>query len=69
MLLVARQLTVEYGRSYEEKSLRRMMQFAQICRIEGWNVKTLKETDKLTPDAENHQILASENHQFFCKLK
>jgi len=76
---VARQLTVEYGRSFEEKSLRRMMQFAQIfndeqivvslirqlswthfialipikdelqrdfytqmCRIEGWNVKTLR---------------------------
>ena len=27
---VARQLTVEYGRSFEEKSLRRMMQFAQV---------------------------------------
>jgi predicted nuclease of restriction endonuclease-like (RecB) superfamily len=27
---VARQLTMEYGRSFEEKSLRRMMQFAQI---------------------------------------
>ena len=76
---VARQLTVQYGRSFEEKSLRRMMQFAQIfndeqivgslirqlswthfialipikdelqrdfytqmCRIEGWNVKTLR---------------------------
>ena len=75
---VARQLTVQYGRSFEEKNLRRMMQFAQIfndeqivvslirqlswthfvalipikdelqrdfyaqmCRIEGWNVKTL----------------------------
>ena len=113
---VARQLTVQYGRSFEEKSLRRMMQFAtifddeqivatlwrqlswshfklliplkdelqlnfytQMCRIEGWSVKTLqkkidsmlfertalskkpddlikeelrslKETDKLTPD-------------------
>lgn len=112
----ARQLTMEYGRSFEEKSLRRMMQFAQIfgdeeivatlwrqlswshfkllipikdelqrdfytqmCRIESWNVQTLrnkidsmlfertalskkpdnlirdelkslKETDKLTPD-------------------
>jgi len=76
---VARQLTIQYGRSFEEKSLRRMMQFAQIfndeqivvslirqlswthfialipikdelqrdfytqmCRIEGWNVKTLR---------------------------
>lgn len=76
---VARQLTVLYGRSFEEKNLRRMMQFAQIfndeqivvslirqltwthfialipikvelqrefytqmCRIEGWNVKTLR---------------------------
>lgn len=76
---VARQLTVQYGRSFEEKNLRRMMQFAQIfndeqivvslirqltwthfialipikvelqrefytqmCRIEGWNVKTLR---------------------------
>lgn len=76
---VARQLTVEYGRSFEEKSLRRMMQFAQVfndeqivatlwrqltwshfklliplkdelqrdfytqmCRIEGWSVKTLQ---------------------------
>lgn len=76
---VARQLTAHYGRSFEEKSLRRMMQFAQIfedeqivvslirqlswthfialipikdelqrefytqmCRIEGWNVKTLR---------------------------
>lgn len=76
---VARQLTVEYGRSFEEKNLRRMMQFAQVfndeqivvslirqlswthfialipikdelqrdfytqmCRIEGWNVKTLR---------------------------
>lgn len=113
---VARQLAVQYGRSFEEKNLRRMMQFAhifdneqivvslirqlswthfialipikdelqrdfytQMCRIEGWNVKTLrkkidsmlyertalskkpddlikeelktlKETDKLTPD-------------------
>jgi predicted nuclease of restriction endonuclease-like (RecB) superfamily len=112
----ARQLTIQYGRSFEEKSLRRMMQFAQIfgdeeivatlwrqlswshfkllipikdelqrdfytqmCRIESWNVQTLrnkidsmlfertalskkpdnlirdelkslKETDKLTPD-------------------
>ena len=27
---VARQLTVQYGRSFEEKNLRRMMQFAQI---------------------------------------
>ena len=27
---VARQLTIQYGRSFEEKSLRRMMQFAQI---------------------------------------
>jgi len=113
---VSRQLSIEYGRSFEEKNLRRMMQFAQVfndeqivvslirqlswthfialiplkdelqrdfytqmCRIEGWNVKTLrnkidsmlfertalskkpddlireelrtlKETDKLTPD-------------------
>ena len=76
---VARQLTVQYGRSFEEKSLRRMMQFAQVfedeqivatlwrqlswshfklliplkdelrlnfysqmCRIEGWSVKTLQ---------------------------
>lgn len=76
---VSRQLTAKYGRSFEEKSLRRMMQFAQIfddeqivvslirqlswthfialipiknslqrdfytqmCRIEGWNVKTLR---------------------------
>jgi len=76
---VARQLTIQYGRSFEEKSLRRMMQFAQIfndeqivvslirqlswthfialipikdelqrdfytqmCRIESWNVKTLR---------------------------
>ncbi len=76
---VARQLTTQYGRSFEEKNLRRMMQFAQIfdneqivvslirqltwthfialipikhelqrdfytqmCRIEGWNVKTLR---------------------------
>jgi predicted nuclease of restriction endonuclease-like (RecB) superfamily len=76
---VSRQLTVQYGRSFEEKSLRRMMQFAhifddeqivvslirqlswthfialipikdelqrdfytQMCRIEGWNVKTLR---------------------------
>lgn len=76
---VARQLSIEYGRSFEEKNLRRMMQFAQIfndeqivvslirqltwthfialipikdelqrefytqmCRIEGWNVKTLR---------------------------
>ena len=76
---VARQLAAHYGRSFEEKSLRRMMQFAQIfedeqivvslirqlswthfialipikdelqrefytqmCRIEGWNVKTLR---------------------------
>jgi hypothetical protein len=73
---VARQLTVQYGRSYEEKNLRRMMQFAQVfdeepivvalsrqlswhhfialipvknplqrdfyaqmCRVEGWNIK------------------------------
>jgi hypothetical protein len=76
---VARQLTVQYGRSFEEKSLRRMMQFAQVfedeqivatlwrqlswshfklliplkdelqlnfysqmCRLEGWSVKTLQ---------------------------
>jgi len=76
---VARQLSVQYGRSFEEKNLRRMMQFAhifndeqivvslirqlswthfialipikdelqrdfytQMCRIEGWNVKTLR---------------------------
>jgi predicted nuclease of restriction endonuclease-like (RecB) superfamily len=76
---VARQLTIEYGRSFEEKSLRRMMQFAQVfdneeivatlwrqlnwshfkllipikdelqrdfytqmCRIEGWSVQTLR---------------------------
>ena len=76
---VARQLTAQYGRSFEEKSLRRMMQFAlvfddeqivatlwrqlswshfkvlipikdelklnfytQMCRIEGWSVKTLQ---------------------------
>ena len=75
---VSRQLTAQYGRSFEENSLRRMMQFAQIFndeqnvvslirqlswthfialipiknslqrdfyaqmyRIEGWNVKTL----------------------------
>lgn len=76
---VARQLTVQYGRSFEVKNLRRMMQFAnvfndeqivvslirqltwthfialipikdaiqrdfytQMCRIESWNVKTLR---------------------------
>lgn len=76
---VARQLSNEYGRSFEEKNLRRMMQFAQVfndeqivatlwrqltwshfklliplkdelqrdfytqmCRIEGWSVKTLQ---------------------------
>ena len=76
---VARQLTAQYGKSFEEKSLRRMMQFAivftdeqivatlwrqlswshfkvlipikdelqlnfytQMCRIEGWSVKTLQ---------------------------
>jgi predicted nuclease of restriction endonuclease-like (RecB) superfamily len=76
---VARQLTAQYGRSYEEKNLRRMMQFAQVfddesivvalsrqlswhhfitlipvknplqrdfyaqmCRIEGWNIRTLR---------------------------
>ena len=77
---VARQLVVQYGKSYEEKNLRRMMQFAQVfddeqivvslirqlswthfialipiknplqrdfytqlCRIEGWNIKTLRQ--------------------------
>ena len=77
---VARQLTAQYGRSYEEKNLRRMMQFAQVfddesivvslirqlswthfialiplknplqrdfyaqmCRIENWNVKALRQ--------------------------
>jgi predicted nuclease of restriction endonuclease-like (RecB) superfamily len=76
---LARQLTARYGRGFEEKNLRRMIQFAQIfddeqivvslirqlswthfialipikdslqrdfyvqmCRIEGWNVKTLR---------------------------
>lgn len=76
---VTRQLTAQYGRSFEEKSLRRMMQFAQVfkdeqivatlwrqlswshfkllipikdelqlnfysqmCRVEGWSVKTLQ---------------------------
>jgi len=76
---VAQQLTTQYGKSFEEKSLRRMMQFAmvfddeqivvslirqlswthfialiplkdslqrdfyaQMCRIEGWNVRTLR---------------------------
>jgi predicted nuclease of restriction endonuclease-like (RecB) superfamily len=79
VVAVSRQLTAQYGRSFEEKSLRRMMQFAQIfndeqivatlwrqlswshfkvlipikdelqlnfyaqmCRVEGWNVKTLR---------------------------
>jgi len=77
---VARQLMDRYGKSYEEKNLRRMMQFAQIfsdekivvslirqlswthfialiplkdplqrdfyaqmCRVEGWNVQTLRQ--------------------------
>ena len=77
---IARQLTKQYGKSFEEKNVRRMMQFAQVfndeqnvvslirqlswthfialipikdalqrefytqmCRIEGWNVKTLRE--------------------------
>ena len=77
---VARQLTAHYGKSYEEKNLRRMMQFAQVfddeqivvslirqlswthfialiplksslqrdfyaqmCKIEGWNVKMLRQ--------------------------
>ncbi len=76
---VARQLASQYGKSFEEKNLRRMMQFAeifndeqivvslirhlswthfialiplksslqrdfyaQICRVEGWTVKTLR---------------------------
>ena len=76
---VARQLTIKYGNSFEEKNLRRMMQFSQVfpdeeivvslirqlswthfialipikdelqrdfytqmCRLEGWNVKTLR---------------------------
>jgi len=79
VVAVSRQLTAQFGRSFEEKSLRRMMQFAQIfndeqivatlwrqlswshfkvlipikdelqlnfyaqmCRVEGWNVKTLR---------------------------
>jgi len=79
VVAVSRQLTSQYGKSFEEKSLRRMMQFAQIfndeqivatlwrqlswshfkvlipikdelqlnfyaqmCRVEGWNVKTLR---------------------------
>ncbi len=79
VVTVSRQLTEQYGRSYEEKSLRRMMQFAQVfddesivatlwrqlswshfkllipikdelqrnfytqmCRIEGWNIKTMQ---------------------------
>ena len=79
VVTVSRQLTVHYGRSFEEKNLRRMMQFAQVfedesivvslirqlswthfialipikddlqrdfytqmCRIEGWNVRTLQ---------------------------
>lgn len=77
---LSRQLTAQYGKSYEEKNLRRMMQFAQIfddekivvslirqlswthfialipiknrlqrefyvqmCRAEGWNIKTLRQ--------------------------
>lgn len=77
---VSRHLVSKYGRTFEEKNLRRMMQFAQVfnderivatlwrqlswshfklliplknelqqlfysqmCRIEGWNVRTLKE--------------------------
>ena len=77
---LARQLAAQYGKSYEEKNLRRMMQFAQIfddekkvvslirqlswthfitlipiknqlqrefymqlCRVEGWNIKTLRQ--------------------------
>ena len=79
VVTLSRQLTIEYGNSFEEKNLRRMMQFsekftdfenvvtlsrqlswshfialiplknelqidfyAQICRIENWNVKTMR---------------------------
>ena len=34
VVAVSRQLTAEYGRSFEEKSLRSMMQFAQIFKDE-----------------------------------
>lgn len=79
VVTLSRQLTIEYGKSFEEKNLRRMMQFSekfadfenvvmlsrhlswshfialiplkselqidfytQMCRIEHWNVKTLR---------------------------
>lgn len=30
------------GRSFEEKNLRRMIQFPEICRIERWSTRTLE---------------------------
>lgn len=40
---VARQLTVEYGRSFEEKNLRRMMQFAQVFNDEQIVVSLIRQ--------------------------
>jgi len=40
---VARQLTIQYGRSFEEKSLRRMMQFAQIFNDEQIVVSLIRQ--------------------------
>ena len=54
----SRQLTAQYGRSFEEKSLRRMMQFAQIFNDEQivatlWRQLTWSHFKVLIPIKEN----------------
>jgi len=51
---LSQQLTNDYGNNFNEKNLRRMIQFknniqrdfyAEMCRIERWSVRTLREKD------------------------
>jgi hypothetical protein len=36
-------LDTEFGRGYGEKNLRRMVQCAEMSRIEGWSTRTLQQ--------------------------
>jgi hypothetical protein len=44
VVAVSRQLTTQYGKSFEEKSLRRMMQFAQIFNDEQIVVSVIRQS-------------------------
>jgi hypothetical protein len=54
---VARQLMDRYGKSYEEKNLRRMMQFAQIFSDEKIVVSLIRQLSAFAPEKERIVVM------------